>query len=99
MAVIASVGVESDTNEIVYRKAMLRIVPFLFICNTLAWIDRVNVSFAHLEFQQDLGLADASYGIGVGLFFLGYIPFEVPSNLLLQRFGARKTISRILVLW
>lgn len=95
----ALVSVGADANGNVYRKVIWRILPFLFICNTLAWIDRVNISFAHLQFQQDLGLSDAAYGIGVGLFFVGYIPCEVPSNLLLQRFGARKTISRILILW
>jgi len=59
----------------------------------------VNISFAHLQFKQDLGVTDASYGLGVGLFFIGYVLLEVPSNLLMQRIGARRTVSRIMVLW
>jgi ACS family phthalate transporter-like MFS transporter len=86
---------ESD----LYRKVILRIIPFIFICYVLNYIDRVNVSFAKLQFQSDLNLTDASYGLGVGVFYIGYILFEVPSNLLLQKIGARKTITRIMCLW
>jgi ACS family phthalate transporter-like MFS transporter len=82
-----------------YRKVILRIIPFIFVCYVLNYIDRVNVSFAKLQFQGDLSLSDASYGLGVGLFYVGYILFEVPSNLLLQKIGARKTITRIMCLW
>jgi ACS family phthalate transporter-like MFS transporter len=82
-----------------YRKVILRIIPFIFVCYVLNYIDRVNVSFAKLQFQSDLHLTDATYGLGVGLFYIGYILFEVPSNLLLQRIGARGTIARIMVLW
>jgi MFS transporter, ACS family, phthalate transporter len=83
----------------VYRKITLRLVPFLFLCYVLNYIDRVNISFASLQFRQDLGISAASYGFGVGIFFVGYILFEVPSNLLMQRIGARRTIMRIMVLW
>ena len=86
---------ESD----LYKKVILRIIPFIFICYVLNYIDRVNVSFAKLQFQIDLSLTDASYGLGVGVFYIGYILFEVPSNLLLQKIGARKTITRIMCLW
>ena len=86
---------ESD----LYKKVILRIIPFIFICYVLNYIDRVNVSFAKLQFQNDLSLTDASYGLGVGVFYIGYILFEVPSNLLLQKIGARKTITRIMCLW
>lgn len=82
-----------------YRKVILRIIPFIFICYVLNYVDRVNVSFAKLQFQSDLTLNDATYGLGVGLFYIGYILFEVPSNLLLQKIGARKTITRIMCLW
>jgi ACS family phthalate transporter-like MFS transporter len=82
-----------------YRKVVYRIVPFIFVCYVLNYIDRVNVSFAKLQFQGDLHLSDASYGLGVGLFYVGYILFEVPSNLVLQKIGARKTITRIMCLW
>ena len=90
---------EDDGESGLYRKVILRIIPFIFICYVLNYIDRVNVSFAKLQFQGDLSLSDASYGLGVGLFYVGYILFEVPSNLLLQKIGARKTITRIMCLW
>ena len=88
-----------DGESRLYRKVMLRIIPFIFICYVLNYIDRVNISFAKLQFRSDLSLTDASYGLGVGLFYVGYILFEVPSNLLLQKIGARKTITRIMCLW
>ena len=88
-----------DDESRLYRKVILRIIPFIFICYVLNYIDRVNISFAKLQFQSDLNLTDASYGLGVGLFYVGYILFEVPSNLLLQKIGARKTITRIMCLW
>jgi ACS family phthalate transporter-like MFS transporter len=74
-------------------------MPFLFTCFVLNYIDRINVGFAKLHFQDSLGFSDAVFGLGLSLFFVGYLLFEVPSNLLLARFGARKTISRIMVLW
>ncbi len=93
-----ALGLTPEENA-VYRKIILRIIPFIFICYVLNYIDRVNVSFAKLQFQNDLSLNDASYGLGVGLFYIGYILFEVPSNLLLQKIGARRTITRIMCLW
>jgi MFS transporter, ACS family, phthalate transporter len=93
-------AIAADEGESrLYWKVILRIIPFIFICYVLNYIDRVNVSFAKLQFQSDLNLTDASYGLGVGLFYVGYILFEVPSNLLLQKIGARKTITRIMCLW
>jgi ACS family phthalate transporter-like MFS transporter len=88
-----------STGDVAYAKITWRLLPFLFMCYVMNFIDRVNVSFAHLKFEHDLGISDASYGIGVGLFFIGYVLLEVPSNLLLQRIGARRTISRIMILW
>jgi MFS transporter, ACS family, phthalate transporter len=93
-----TIAADDDENRL-YRKVILRIIPFIFICYVLNYVDRVNVSFAKLQFQSDLNLTDASYGLGVGLFYVGYILFEVPSNLLLQKIGARKTITRIMCLW
>ena len=87
------------TEHALYRRVILRIIPFIFVCYVLNYIDRVNVSFAKLQFQSDLHLTDATYGLGVGLFYIGYILFEVPSNLMLQRMGARGTIARIMGLW
>ncbi len=82
-----------------YRKVTWRLLPFLFLCYILAYLDRVNVGFARLQMQADLGLSDTAYGIGAGMFFVGYFFFEVPSNLLLRRIGARVWIARIMVVW
>ncbi|WP_211656693.1 MFS transporter [Magnetospirillum fulvum] len=82
-----------------YRKVDLRILPFLFLCYILAYLDRVNVGFAKLQMSSDLGLSDAAYASGAGIFFLGYFFFEVPSNLALRRFGARRWIARIMMSW
>ena len=94
-----SPAIAGDDEHRLYRKVVYRIIPFIFVCYVLNYIDRVNVSFAKLQFQGDLHLSDASYGLGVGLFYVGYILFEVPSNLVLQKIGARKTITRIMCLW
>jgi D-galactonate transporter len=76
-----------------------RLIPFLFLCYILAYLDRVNVGFAKLQMQRDLGFGDTVYGIGAGIFFIGYFLFEVPSNLILERVGARVWIARIMILW
>lgn len=83
----------------VYRKVILRLLPFLFLAYALNTIDRLNVSFAKLRMADDIALTDAAYGIGAGIFYLGYILFEIPSNIYLQRIGARATLTRIMVLW
>jgi D-galactonate transporter len=80
-------------------KVLWRLVPFLIICYFVAYLDRVNVSFAALTMNKALGLDAASFGLGAGVFFLAYFVFEVPSNLLLERFGARKWIARIMLTW
>ncbi|MBU9360739.1 MFS transporter [Burkholderia multivorans] len=98
----ATQGVTADSSidtDGIFKKAAFRLIPFLFFCYVLNYIDRVNVSFAHLQFKSDLGLSETAYGFGVGVFYVGYVLFEVPSNLLLRRIGARKTIARIMVLW
>ncbi len=74
-------------------------IPFIFICYVVAYIDRVNIGFAATELQRDLGLSDAAYGLGGGLFFLGYCLFEIPSNLIIDRVGARIWIARIMIGW
>jgi D-galactonate transporter len=76
-----------------------RLVPFLIICYFVAYLDRVNVGFAALTMNQDLGLSQTAFGFGAGIFFIAYFIFEVPSNLLLERFGARKWIARIMLSW
>jgi ACS family tartrate transporter-like MFS transporter len=76
-----------------------RLIPFAFICYVVAYIDRVNIGFAAKELQQDLGLSATEYGLGAGLFFIGYCVFEIPSNLILDRVGARRWIARIMICW
>jgi ACS family tartrate transporter-like MFS transporter len=76
-----------------------RLVPFLIVCYFVAYLDRVNVGFAALTMNQDLGLSQTAFGFGAGIFFIAYFLFEVPSNLLLERFGARKWIARIMLSW
>jgi MFS family permease len=88
-------GFEAKT----YRKVDMRIVPFLFFCYILAYLDRVNVGFAKLQMLKDLSLSDAAFATGAGIFFIGYFFFEVPSNVLLKKFGARMWIARIMISW
>ena len=83
----------------IYRRILLRLLPFLMFLWILAWIDRVNIGFVKLTMLDDLKWTEAVYGFGAGIFFLGYFFLEVPSNLLLQRIGARKTIMRITIGW
>ncbi|MFE5889554.1 MFS transporter [Streptomyces sp. NPDC056462] len=83
----------------VFRKVVRRIVPFLILCYVFSYLDRVNVGFAKLQMSDDLGFSEAAYGLGAGLFFIGYFLFEVPSNLMLQRIGARTWIARIMITW
>jgi D-galactonate transporter len=80
-------------------KAARRLLPFLCLCYVVNFLDRVNVSFAALHMNADLGFSPSVYGAGAGVFFVGYILFEIPSNLALQRFGARIWIARIMVSW
>jgi MFS family permease len=86
-------------EEQLFRKLGWRLLPFLTICYVFAYLDRVNIGFAKLAMQADVGLSEAAYGLGAGLFFLTYMLFEIPSNLLFPRIGARKTFARIMVLW
>ncbi|OWV91804.1 MFS transporter [Rhizobium sp. N122] len=82
-----------------YAKVFWRIVPFLMLCYVVAYLDRVNVGFAKLQMSSELGLSEAAYGIGAGIFFIGYFLFEVPSNVIMNRVGARMWIARIMVTW
>ncbi|MDA3627543.1 MFS transporter [Saccharopolyspora sp. WRP15-2] len=86
-------------TDALYRRVSWRILPLLILCYTFAYLDRVNIGFAKLHMQSDVGISDAVYGLAAGIFFLGYVIFEVPSNLLLAKIGTRKTIFRIMVLW
>ena len=95
-------GAATPDNEManrVMRKVALRLIPFLGLAYFLNYIDRTNISFAKLTMSEDLGLTETMYGLASGLFFVGYILLEVPSNLALHKFGARRWIARILVSW
>jgi MFS family permease len=83
----------------VYRKVDWRLIPFLFLCYIVAYLDRVNVGFAKLQMSSALSLSDAAFATGAGIFFIGYFFFEVPSNIALKKFGARMWIARIMVTW
>src|ERR1700740_1337631 len=87
-----------STNRL-YSKVALRLLPLLFVCYITAYLDRINVGFAKLQMQSDLGLSDSVYGFASGIFFFGYLLFEVPSNLLLENIGARLWIARIMITW
>lgn len=88
-------GLETRT----IRKVMWRLMPFLMLCYFMAFLDRVNVGFAHLQMSQSLGMSEVAFGFGAGVFFIGYFLVEVPSNILLVRFGARRWIARIMLSW
>jgi sugar phosphate permease len=81
------------------RKISSRLVPYLVLCYFIAYLDRVNVGFAALTMNKALGLTATMFGFGAGIFFLTYFVFELPSNLFLDRFGARKWIARIMISW
>ena len=81
------------------RKVSARLIPFLIVCYFVAYLDRTNVGFAALTMRQDLNISATAYGFGAGIFFLSYFLFEVPSNLFLERFGARRWIARIMFTW
>jgi ACS family tartrate transporter-like MFS transporter len=80
-------------------KVRRRLIPFLFILYVVSYLDRINVGFAALQMNQDLGFSDVVYGLGAGIFFLSYVAFEVPSNLILERVGVRIWIARIMISW
>lgn len=86
-----------ETN--IVRKTAWRIMPLIMVCYLFAFFDRINISFAKFALQSDLGLSDTAYGFGAGLFVVGYVLFEVPSNLMLYKVGARRWIARIMVSW
>ena len=77
-----------------FAKVSWRILPFLILCYMIAFLDRINIGYAQLQMKQTLTFSDATYGVGAGIFFVGYFLFEVPSNLLLERIGVRKTLLR-----
>ncbi|MDB6050026.1 MAG: putative transporter, Major facilitator superfamily [Pseudomonas sp.] len=89
----------TNSETQLYARVTLRLIPFLFICYVFAYLDRVNVGFAKLQMLDQLGFSETIYGLGAGIFFLGYFLFEVPSNIMLHRVGARRWIARIMISW
>src|SRR6266852_3221250 len=89
----------TDDLDAVYVKIATRIIPFMVLLFLMAWLDRYNLGFAKLQMTKDLGFSEAVYGFGAGIVYFGYMLFEIPSNLLLERIGARKTFARITILW
>lgn len=87
------------SDDLLYRKVAWRVIPFLFVCYVVSFLDRINIGFAQLQMKHDLGFSDAMYGLGAAIFYVGYVLCEVPSNMLLARFGARRTFMRIMLLW
>src|SRR5215472_7576166 len=81
------------------RRVFWRLMPFLTLAYLLCYIDRVNVGFASLQMNKAVGIDPKTYGLGAGIFFIGYFILEVPSNLALERFGARTWIARIMITW
>lgn len=96
---IASPAATASLADAAYRKVAWRLLPFLFLCYVVAYLDRVNVGFAKLQMMSDLKFSETAYGLGAGIFFLGYFIFEIPSNLILHRTGARRWIARIMITW
>ncbi|MEV4089870.1 MFS transporter, partial [Nonomuraea fuscirosea] len=81
------------------RKAAVRLIPLVALMYVISYLDRVNIGFAAATMNADLGLSSTAYGLGAGLFFIGYVAFEVPSNVILHRVGARIWLARIMVTW
>ena len=89
---------ENDLKAIISKVAW-RLMPLIMICYLFAFFDRINISFAKFQLQSDLGFSDTAYGLGASLFVIGYVLFEVPSNLMLYKVGARRWIARIMISW
>ena len=90
---------DASFEDATYRKVSWRLVPFLLLCYVVAYLDRVNVGFAKLQMLNDLQFSETIYGLGAGIFFIGYFLFEVPSNVILHKVGARIWIARIMITW
>lgn len=94
-----AVSTETAADNALYSKVSWRLLPLLLVCYMVAYLDRINIGYAQIQMKQTLDFGDAAYGFGAGLFFIGYFLFEVPSNLLLEKIGTRKTLMRIMVVW
>ena len=92
-------AVPASEEDRIYRKVGWRLVPLLVVCYVVAYLDRVNVGFAKLQMLQELQFSETVYGLGAGIFFIGYFLFEIPSNIILHKVGARVWIARIMITW
>ncbi|WP_426983172.1 MFS transporter [Acinetobacter baumannii] len=99
MDTVFSSEVDEAVRKSAYRKNAFRLMPFLMLCYFCAYLDRVNVGFAKLQMMSDLQFSEAVYGLGAGIFFIGYFLCEVPSNIVLHKVGARRWIARIMITW
>jgi ACS family tartrate transporter-like MFS transporter len=99
MTTSVGTGPGETLEAVTLAKVSRRLIPFLLLLYIVAWLDRVNVSFAALQMNQDLGFSATAYGLGAGIFYLGYALCEIPSNLVLVRVGARRWIARIMITW
>ena len=99
MPATAQPGADDALARATLAKVTRRLLPFLFLLYIVCFLDRVNIGFAALQMNQELGFSPAIYGLGAGIFFLGYVSFEIPSNLILARIGARTWIARIMITW
>ncbi|MGI4801821.1 MAG: MFS transporter [Janthinobacterium lividum] len=93
-----AISIECE-QKAVYRKIYRRIVPFLLLCYVVSYLDRINVGFAKLQMLHDLRFSESAYGLGAGIFFIGYFAFEIPSNMIIIRAGPRIWIARIMITW
>src|SRR5689334_3815280 len=92
-------AVTPEFERAVVRKVFLRIIPLLFILYIIAYIDRANIGYAALQMNAELALSSEAFGFAAGVFFIGYFLFEVPSNVMMNKYGARVWIARILITW
>lgn len=99
MDTVFSSEVDTTVRKSAYRKIAFRLMPFLMLCYFCAYLDRVNVGFAKLQMMSDLQFSEAVYGLGAGIFFIGYFLCEVPSNIVIHKVGARRWIARIMITW
>ena len=95
LTAVEKIGIADD----VFRKVAWRLIPFMILLYFVAFLDRINIGIAALTMNKDLGISATAYGNAAGIFFLGYFLFEVPSNIMLEKVGARRWIARIMVTW
>jgi MFS transporter, ACS family, tartrate transporter len=98
-AAIQTEAIDQARLAPILKKVALRLIPFMFVLYIMSYLDRINVSFAGLQMNKDLGFSEEIFGLGAGVFFIGYFLFGVPSNLMVERLGARRWISVIMVIW